>query len=339
MRKNTGETGRQDYQTSSQTGQRGFISIFPLLIMMMIISCSQLLINCVKETESINRKDAPQSPTITDTTSLGPEGKRVRDVITIEVRRCERIQDFVERLSEKKLITKQAFTSVSRSFTAPEYTWLPVWQPERVRFEGLFKPGEYQLNCKDYPLLTGAEGEEQAVANAERLVRFLLDEAAPRYNTLEPIQGLDTYQQIILASIVEREAIRKNDYAKIASVFLNRLAIGSGLGSCVTVEYALGFHRPYLLYTDIEIDSPYNTYRFLGLPPGPIAFFTTEALIAVNKPIETNLYFFVYDWAKGVHYFAALYKDMEKNAQLSLDNFDEAYGTDARYEVRPYVDY
>ena len=91
-------------------------------------------------------------------------------------------------------------------------------------------------------------------------------------------QGLSLYQGVILASIIEREAIVEEEMPIIASVFINRLNIGMKLETDPTVQYALGFNPTQntwwtnpLSFADLEIDSPYNTYLYAGLPPAPIA--------------------------------------------------------------------
>jgi len=80
-----------------------------------------------------------------------------------------------------------------------------------------------------------------------------------------------SYAQLVtLASIVEREAQATQERPVIAGVFVNRLKKHMYLESCATVEYALGSWRPHLTYKDLDVQSPYNTYRHGGLPPGPI---------------------------------------------------------------------
>ncbi|MCL4464341.1 MAG: endolytic transglycosylase MltG, partial [Firmicutes bacterium] len=83
--------------------------------------------------------------------------------------------------------------------------------------------------------------------------------------------GLDIHQLITLASLVEREVQSPQEAPLVAAVIHNRLAKGMPLQICASVIYALGEHRDRLLYADLEVESPFNTYRHAGLPPGPIA--------------------------------------------------------------------
>ena len=89
----------------------------------------------------------------------------------------------------------------------------------------------------------------------------------------------------------------------IAQVFLNRLAKGMRLQSCATVQYALPKHKSRLLYEDLKIDSPYNTYRNAGLPPGPICSPGDASLKAAVNPQATDALYFVAR-GDGTHIFS-----------------------------------
>jgi len=106
--------------------------------------------------------------------------------------------------------------------------------------------------------------------------------------SVKPVAQLTPYQQLILASIVEKEDIAGKNYDLVASVFLNRLTWGDCLASCPTVEYALGYHRAFLTRYDISIPSPYNVYLRKGLPPTPICFFSDRALQAVRNARQST---------------------------------------------------
>lgn len=118
-----------------------------------------------------------------------------------------------------------------------------------------------------------------------------------------------SYRQIvILASIVEREARVPAERPVIAGVFLNRLRKHWRLESCATVEYALGQWKPKLRYKDLDVESPYNTYRHAGLPPGPIGNPGKAALEAAAHPATTDAMFFVAD-GNGTHRFSKYYEE------------------------------
>jgi UPF0755 protein len=105
-----------------------------------------------------------------------------------------------------------------------------------------------------------------------------------------------------LASIVEKEARLPEERPVIAAVYLNRVKSGMLLQADPTVQYALGRHVARVLYKDLEVDSPYNTYRHLGLPPGPIASPGRPSIVAALNPANVPYKFFV-AYPDGHHEF------------------------------------
>ncbi|NTV92737.1 MAG: endolytic transglycosylase MltG, partial [Chlorobiaceae bacterium] len=116
-------------------------------------------------------------------------------------------------------------------------------------------------------------------------------------------KGLSETSLLTLASIVEAETPLDEEKPLVASVYLNRLKKGMRLQADPTVQYALGGAPRHLFYKDLAIDSPYNTYRWSGLPPGPICNPGTASILAVLNPEETSFIYFVAT-GKGGHYFA-----------------------------------
>jgi UPF0755 protein len=118
------------------------------------------------------------------------------------------------------------------------------------------------------------------------------------------------HRRIIMASIVEREYRRSEEAPLIASVFYNRLDYNIGLESCATLGYIITDiqdkpHPEFLSAEDKRIDSPYNTYRWAGLPPGPISSPGAVALEAAFHPADTGYYYFVLKNPEtGEHYFS-----------------------------------
>ncbi|HPK56843.1 MAG TPA: endolytic transglycosylase MltG [Spirochaetota bacterium] len=122
----------------------------------------------------------------------------------------------------------------------------------------------------------------------------------------KPKKDFSTHEMLTLASIIEKEAKVKTEQAVVSSVFHNRLKIGMPLQSCATVLYALDKTIPHLLLKDLEVDSPYNTYRHKGLTPTPIASSGLGAIKAAIKPAKTDYLFFVAR-NDGSHYFSKSY--------------------------------
>ncbi len=134
-------------------------------------------------------------------------------------------------------------------------------------------------------------------------------------------QGLDVYQAVTLASIVQREAVVPDERAQIASVFYNRLHSDIKLDTDPTVQYALGYNEAQstwwtnpLSASDLQFDSLYNTYIYAGLPPGPISNPSLSALQAVAFPADTPYYFFRARCdGSGLHDFAITFEEHLQN--------------------------
>jgi UPF0755 protein len=128
--------------------------------------------------------------------------------------------------------------------------------------------------------------------------------------------NINQSQAYIIASIVEKESNYDPERPRIAGVYLNRLKAGEKLQADPTVVYAVGdFSLQRVLYSHLKTDSPYNTYMYAGLPPGPICMPSLASLNAVIDAEEHNYMFFC---AKadnsGIHAFAETYSEHQKNA-------------------------
>jgi UPF0755 protein len=126
----------------------------------------------------------------------------------------------------------------------------------------------------------------------------------PRLQTL----ALSRHDVVTLASIVEREAVKPEERPVIAAVYYNRLKKGMRLEADPTIQYALGRHTARVLYRDLEIDSPYNTYRRSGLPPGPIGSPGAPSIAAATQPANVPYLFFVAH-PDGHHEFRTTYAE------------------------------
>ncbi len=154
--------------------------------------------------------------------------------------------------------------------------------------EGYLFPGSYTLPRES----TINDLMPQILMNFETQVN-------PELRSGFATHGLDLCQAVILASIVQREAMVEDEMPMIASVFYNRINSGAVLASDPTVQYALGYNQSQdtwwtnpLSLQDLKVDSPYNTYLYSGLPPGPISNPSLAALNAIAFPAETPYYYF-----------------------------------------------
>jgi len=138
----------------------------------------------------------------------------------------------------------------------------------------------------------------------------------PEWNARLDSVGLTRYQVVTLASIVEKEARVPDERPIIAAVYLNRLRRRMPLQADPTVQYALGHHVERVHYKDLGIDSPYNTYKHPGLPPGPIASPGAASLFAVIEPAQVPYLYFVAR-PDGHHEFSETFSE-HKEAKRSI---------------------
>lgn len=149
--------------------------------------------------------------------------------------------------------------------------------------------------------------------SGDDVVRKLVDNFKNKISKIESLTSYSSKQLhdvVILASIVEREYRVDSEAPLIASVFTNRINQNIGLYSCATIEYVITeiedkSHPERITYDDLKIDSPYNTYKWAGLPPGPISNPGLVALNAAATPAKTNYFYFVLtDKQNGTHTFS-----------------------------------
>ncbi len=145
------------------------------------------------------------------------------------------------------------------------------------------------------------EGTTARQAVNEMIKRFQR-EWKPEWNNRLTALALNRNDIVTLASIIEREAKRPEERPVISAVYHNRLRAGMLLQADPTIQFALGRHTPRILYKDLEVKSPYNTYKHAGLPPGPIASPGGPSLVAALYPANVSYKYFVAD-SDGHHEF------------------------------------
>lgn len=193
------------------------------------------------------------------------------------------VEQIAERLAEKGFVDKNKFLYLAKEgdFDYDFIKNLPK-SKTKYRLEGFLFPDTYQIP-KGF-------GEKEIInLMLRRFEEVFLDANRERLKALD----MDLKDVVIMASIIEREAKLKEEQPIIASVFYNRLERGMPLQSCATVLYALGEQKEVLLNEDLEIESPFNTYKNPGLPPGPIAAPGKAALEAALHPADTDYLYFV----------------------------------------------
>jgi UPF0755 protein len=189
---------------------------------------------------------------------------------------------------------------------AQDVSPVAAFDPSARNLEGYLFPETYALTRR---------------ADASQLVRLMVARFGqlftPELRHAAAAQGLSVRAAVTLASIVEKETAEPTERPLIAAVYRNRLQIGMALQCDPTVIYALLRHGKYtgnLRREDLNFDSPYNTYRYAGLPPGPIAAPGQASLEAAVRPAAVDYLYFV-SRNDGSHAFARTLEEHNRNVQ------------------------
>jgi UPF0755 protein len=200
---------------------------------------------------------------------------------------------------------------VAKAGLDPDLFLLATRDPSNIRdLDPLADDLEGYLFPDTYDLGSGPGNERELVA---RMVERFRAVVRPEL-TLARERGLTLRETITLASLVETETGRGDERPRIAAVFLNRLRRGMPLQADPSVIYAMrkaGIYHGNIRKKDLDIDSPYNTYRRRGLPPGPIASPGREAILAVIHPAPVKDLYFV-SRNDGSHHFSTTLREHER---------------------------
>ena len=215
------------------------------------------------------------------------------------------VEDFAEKLASDGVIAdKDAFLELCKTGDAfTDYYYIADVKAtanaskRRYILEGYLAPNTYEvyMTATDEEILRKLLSQTEAVFPAD-------------YQTRATELGMTMDEVVTLASLIEKEA-KAADFTKVSAVFHNRLTQNIKLGSDVTIHYITGVRKMNLTNSDLQIDSPYNTYKYAGLPVGPICNPSAEAITAALYPDETYvaenyLYFCSKDPESGELYFS-----------------------------------
>jgi UPF0755 protein len=245
---------------------------------------------------SINPNQDLQS--IMNTLKKGPESTAVRVTIPEGLT----TKQIVDLLVQEKLIDKEKFISLVKSKDFG-FSFLQGLPQSEARLEGFLFPDTYEIE----------PGTSEEAIISLMLKRFE-QELTPEVKAAISQKGSTVQNFVTLASLIEREAREAEDRPVISQVFLKRLKIGMPLQSCASIQFILGTAKPVLSLKDLEVKSPYNTYKNIGLPPGPIANPGRAALLAAAFPASTDYLYFVAR-PDGYHAFAKSYEEHLRNVK------------------------
>lgn len=230
------------------------------------------------------------------------------DVFTFTFNPGETVRDFKAKLAKVGYDGATIDEALQKTYEG-SYSWIFEGKPEEAGLEGYLYGETYEFYQND---------------TVETIIERMLTEMADviEENGLKAkfeAQGLNLYQGITLASIVQKEANNATDQAKVAQVFYNRLTQGMSLGSDVTTQYAVDLVDPdRQIYTNnadaLQIDSPYNTRLYAGLPYGPISNPGRQALNATAAPDgEAANYLFFLTGDDGMMYYSTTDAEHQQN--------------------------
>ncbi|MEG2199974.1 MAG: endolytic transglycosylase MltG, partial [Anaerovorax sp.] len=219
------------------------------------------------------------------------------------------IKRTMEKLSKEGLINRDVFAR-EIEYGVFDYEFLKDAPPGPHRLEGYLYPETYDIF---------SDASERDIIN-KMLSQF--DKVfTKQYAADAKALGMDFNQVLTMASLIERETRVDDEKELVASVINNRIAAGMPLQIDATVQYALGEQKERLLYEDLKIDSPYNTYKIKGLPPGPICSPSIESIYAVLHPADTKyLYYVLKPSMDGSHAFSSNYNQFLKDKDAYIKN-------------------
>jgi UPF0755 protein len=193
------------------------------------------------------------------------------------------IKDIGKYLESKDICTQAYFISLTKKSYYGKFNFLED-KPENVNLEGYLFPDTYELEengtCED---VLG-----DMLANFDKKLTSELKEEIEN-------QKKSIFDIITMASMIEKEAFGLADKKVVSGIFWKRIAIDMPLQSCATVNYITGKNDPGVATADTKIDSPYNTYKYLGLPKGPISSPGINSILAAIYPTKTKYWYFLAD--------------------------------------------
>lgn len=248
----------------------------------------------------------------------GSDANDILDIITVGKENVLRLTipegytvDRIARRLEEQGVDSSKFIQAVEKKAYPEYSFvrdIPRTSNRRHRLEGYLYPITYSV----------PKGTDPEKLVDKMLAQF---EKQMEQNDIEEKlkkKELTVDEWVTIASIVEREGKVQQELPRIAGVIYNRLDRGQKLQVDATVQYALGEQKERLYYKDLKVQSPYNTYREEGLPPGPIANPGPEALDAALNPEKHDYFFYVTKKdGSGEHYFAETEEEHNYNIERS----------------------
>ena len=217
----------------------------------------------------------------------------VRDTVSVTIPEGYTIEQIADKMEENGVVTREEFIDTIENYEF-KHDFLTENKGTIYDLEGYLFPDTYEFYVNDAP-----------VSVINKMLNNFNDKVYGEIEDKAAEMGLSLHEVVTIASLIEREAAKQEEQAKISGVIHNRLASSAYpyLNIDATIQYAVG-HKEELTKDDLKIDSPYNSYTKKGLPPGPIASPGYNTLLAAVNPESHDYYFYV---AKpdGFHIFTS----------------------------------
>lgn len=238
-------------------------------------------------------------------------------VIRVTIPEGYTVDQIAERLADHGVIDQKAFLQAVNS--KKQWTNLqlisniPVMPVLKYRLEGYLFPNTYDFKVNQ----TADQVVERLLHETDVQLANLPSDWQQRMKKL----NLNLHQTLVIASLIEREVVVDEERPIVAGIVYNRLKAKMPLQFCSTVQFLLKEQKDRLLYSDLKVDSAYNTYKNTGLPPGPIASPGLESIKATLYPQKSDyLYFVTKEDGTKSHYFGKTFAEHQHNIQLSRKN-------------------
>lgn len=285
------QEGDSFYSIINALSKENKIKNLPLIKLFVKISRKNI---DVKPGEYVLQKDLNVNELINTLTS-----ESSLNIVKFTVPEGYTIDDISEKLEKEGICSKEDFIKAIKEYELPSF--VNINSEKRYNLEGYLFPDTYLIKVGETP--------KEIITKMVARFKEMLSEAIKEVNTTVKNEDIETV--VTIASMIEKEARIDSERPVIASVIVNRLNIDMMLQIDATVIYALGEHVDTVLYSHLETNSPYNTYKNYGLPVGPISNPGLESIKAALKPEQTDYLFYVLQNDK-THYFTKNYEDFIK---------------------------
>lgn len=266
----------------------------------------QLFVKFAKKDRNVMAGEYVLSPSM-DYAQIAMVLRNADDTQTVNVTIPEgyTLEQIKETLIDNKACTEEVLNEALTNYPFKHTFLVDQQPPEENWLEGYLFPDTYTF-----------------VMNTDDAVHDVVNKMLNRFDEMydDKIQsgaeelGLTVHEVVTIASLIEREARAEDEFATISGVIHNRLNNPTEFPKLqidATVQYVVG-HKAELTSADLEVDSPYNTYLYDGLPPGPICCPGYSALYAATHPEQHNYYYYVAK-SDGTHLFASTYSQHQEN--------------------------